>query len=241
MTRIRLQDWPGSEQDARKAIELYGPNNLNAMKSHYYLAQALLAMRHVGEALTEAKYAYTICLETRDSSSEILSTFILRTKQAQWQSRETARLREMNESLAAVEGMLEEKLEKDIAELEQQFEKGEIGEIGRNEERSQLEKEAEERRRNIRAAFKDPENADTAERVVPDYLIDSITFEVMHDPVVTPSGASYERVSLLKHLRATGVDPLTREPLSEKQLYPNVALKNASSEFLENNGWAVDY
>lgn len=76
---------------------------------------------------------------------------------------------------------------------------------------------------------------------MPDYLIDSITFEIMHDPVITPSGASYERVGLMKHLKSTGLDPLTRERLSKEQLYTNVALKNACSEFLENNGWAVDY
>lgn len=135
------------------------------MKSHYYLAQALLAMRHVGEALDEAKYAYSICLQTNDASSETLSQFILRTKQAQWQSRETARLREMNDTLATVEGLLEDKLEKDIAELDQAFLSGEIGETSRNEDRTLLEKEAEERRRNVRAAFKDPEKAETAERV----------------------------------------------------------------------------
>ena len=211
------------------------------MKAHYYLAQALLAMRHVGEALSEAKYAYSICLETKDSSSESISTFILRTKQVQWQSKETARLREMNDTLGAVEGMLEEKLAADLGQLDLQLEKGELGEIGRNEERSLLEKEAEERRRSIRTAFTTPDNSESVERVVPDYLVDSITFEIMHDPVVTPSGASYDRVALLKHLRASGVDPLTREPLTEKQLYPNVALRNACSEFLESNGWAVDY
>ena len=236
-----MQDWEGAEQDARKAIELYGEKNRLAMKSHYYLAQALLSQRHVGEALTEAKYAYSICLETKDTSSELISQFILRAKQAQWQAKETSRLREMNDTLATVERMLEEKLEQDLKELDERLHSGEIGETGRNEERSQLEKEAEDRRRNVREAFKDPVVPESAERVVPDYLIDTITFEVMHDPVVTPSGASYERVGLLKHLRSTGVDPLTRELLSEKQLYPNVALRNACSEFLESNGWAVDY
>ena len=211
------------------------------MKSHYYLAQALLAMRHVGEAIEEAKVAYSICLQTNDSSSDVLSQFILRTKQVQWQSRETARLREMNDTLATVEGLLEERLERDIAELDRQFANGELGETGRNEERTLLEREAEERRKNIRAAFQDPEKAETVERVIPDHLIDSITFEIMHDPVITPSGASYERVGLLKHVRATGLDPLTRNPLSEQQLYPNVALRNACSDFVENNGWAVDY
>ena len=91
-------------------------------------------MRHVGEALSEAKHAYGICLETKDSSSESISTFILRTKQVQWQSKETARLREMNDTLGAVEGMLEEKLAADLGQLDLQLEKGELGEIGRNEE-----------------------------------------------------------------------------------------------------------
>jgi len=63
----------------------------------------------------------------------------------------------------------------------------------------------------------------------------------MQDPVITPSGTSYERASLVKHLKVSPVDPLTREPLSDRQLIPNLALKNACAEFLENNGWAVDY
>ena len=78
-------------------------------------------------------------------------------------------------------------------------------------------------------------------QVVPDWLIDPITFEVMHDPVITPTGVSFERVGILKHIKATGCDPLTRLPLHAEQLIPNVALKNASSEFLDKNGWAADW
>ncbi len=150
------------------------------MKSHYYLAQALLAMRHVGEALEEAKYAYAICLPTNDSSSEILSQFILRTKQAQWQSRETARLREMNDTLATVERMLEDKLTRDIEDLDQRFSEGDIGETGRNEERTILEKEAQERRRNIRIAFNDASKPETAERVCPAKRVSDATYADCH-------------------------------------------------------------
>lgn len=165
MTRLKLQDWQGAESDARKAIELYGPKNYAAMKAHYYLAQALLALRHVGEALDEAKYAYSICLETKDSSLALISQLILKAKQAQWQSRETARLHELNSTLALVEDLLQQQLERDLAEVESRFEKQEIGETGRNEERTDLEKEAEERRKIVRAAFTDSKNAETAERV----------------------------------------------------------------------------
>lgn len=165
LTRVKLQDWSGAEHDARKAIELYGPKNPNSMKSYYSLAQALLGLKHPVEALETAKHAYKICLEIKDSSSEVLSQFILRTKQAQWQSKETARLRELNDTLASVEDLLQQQLEKDLADVEERYMRQEIGEIGRNEEKTALEKEAEDRRSNVRQAFRNAQNEETAERV----------------------------------------------------------------------------
>ena len=238
-----------------------------AMKSHYYLAQSLLPQRHTAEALVQAKYAYSLCLENKDSSAELISQFILRAKQAAWQGRETARLREMNETLALVEDLLHQQLKRDIQSIDERYERGEIGETGRNEERAELENEAELRITNIRKGFQDPNVPESVERVsitfcearpvtwirngtlcadicvqvVPDWLVDPITFEIMHDPIVTPTGVSYERVSLLKHIKASGCDPITRAPIRADQLIPNVALKNAASEFLDNNGWAVDW
>lgn len=135
------------------------------MKSYYNLAQALLGLKHPIEALETAKHAYKICLELRDSSSEVLSQFILRTKQAQWQSKETARLRELNDTLANVEDLLQQQLDKEIADLEARYLKGRIGEIGRNEEKATLEREADERRGNVREAFRNAQNEETAERV----------------------------------------------------------------------------
>ncbi|KIV86946.1 hypothetical protein PV11_02522 [Exophiala sideris] len=242
LTRLKLQDWQGAEYDARKAIELYGPKNeAAAMKSHYYLAQALLPQRHVGEALEEAKHAYATCLETKDSSAELIGQFILKAKQAQWQAKETSRLRELNDTLALVEDLLNQQLDRDLKDVDERFARQEIGETGRREEVQELADEAETRRGNIRGAFEYSAEPDTVERVVPDWMIDPITFEVMHDPVITPTGVSFERTSLLKHIKVHACDPLTRLPLKSEQLIPNVALKNACSEFLDKNGWAVDW
>lgn len=165
LTRVKLQEWSGAENDARKAIELYGAKNPLAMKSYYSLAQALLGLKHPVEALETAKYAYKICLEIKDSSSEVLSQFILRTKQAQWRSKEIARLRQLNETQASVEDLLQLQLDKDLADLEGRYSRGEIGEVGRNEERAALEKEAEERKSNVRQAFQNAQNEETVERV----------------------------------------------------------------------------
>lgn len=78
-------------------------------------------------------------------------------------------------------------------------------------------------------------------REVPDYLVDKISFGIMHDPVMTRSGHSYERATIVEYLRRADVDPLTREPLSVRDLRPNLQLRDACEAFLEENGWAVDY
>ena len=135
------------------------------MKAHYYLAQALLPQRHVGEALEEAKIAYSICLETQDSSAELIGSFILRAKQAQWQARETARLRERNETLALVEDLLDAQLKRDLDHIEERSKRAEIGETGRREEVEELQNEASIRRGNIRRGFEDTEKPESVERV----------------------------------------------------------------------------
>ena len=136
---------------------------------------------------------------------------------------------------------MELQLDREIADVEQRFEHKEIGEMGRGEEVQQLRKEYDERRRNIRAAFEDSAKPESKERVVPDWMVDPISFEVMHDPVITPAGVSYERIGLLRHLKQSGTDPLTRARLTPDALTPNVGLKQACAEFLERNGWAVDW
>ncbi|KAL8106561.1 hypothetical protein AgCh_023360 [Apium graveolens] len=79
---------------------------------------------------------------------------------------------------------------------------------------------------------------------VPDYLCCKITLDIFRDPVITPSGITYERSTILEHLNksTTGqvgkFDPITRELLNQSQLIPNLAIKEAVNAFLRKNGWA---
>lgn len=64
----------------------------------------------------------------------------------------------------------------------------------------------------------------------------------MHDPVITKHGHSYDRATIVEHLKRNPTDPLTREPLQVSDLRPNLALKKACDEFWENNAaWAVNF
>ncbi|XP_028556010.1 E3 ubiquitin-protein ligase CHIP isoform X2 [Dendrobium catenatum] len=74
---------------------------------------------------------------------------------------------------------------------------------------------------------------------VPDYLCCNITLDIFQDPVITPSGFTYEKAVLLEHLEKVGnFDPITRQPLDKDELIPNLAIKGAARAFLKEHGWA---
>ncbi|GIJ88756.1 hypothetical protein Asppvi_007683 [Aspergillus pseudoviridinutans] len=241
LTRIRLEKWAGVEHDARAAIELYGLKNPQSLKSCWYLAQALLGLGRPQEAYEVAIDAYRASLAAKSAQTENLSKTVLRAKQQIWAAKETARLREMNDTLATVESLIEADLNRELAELQAKLDKGEIGQTGFVEDQKALRADAEKNIQNVREAFRIASNGDIQERVVPDYLIDGITFEIMHDPVITPSGTSFDRIGINKYVEQSGVDPITRVPMTVNDLRPNYALKAACEEFLNKNGWAVDW
>ncbi|KAK4482982.1 hypothetical protein RD792_010156 [Penstemon davidsonii] len=74
---------------------------------------------------------------------------------------------------------------------------------------------------------------------VPDYLCCKITLDIFRDPVITPSGVTYERAVILDHLQKVGkFDPVTRETLYPSQLVSNLAIKEAVRSYLDKHGWA---
>ena len=61
----------------------------------------------------------------------------------------------------------------------------------------------------------------------PEYLMCPITLSLFSDPVCAPSGHTYEREAIESHLSRSQRDPMTREPLTKDQLWPNLSLKKA--------------
>lgn len=64
----------------------------------------------------------------------------------------------------------------------------------------------------------------------------------MQEPVITPSGITYERKDIEEHLQRMGhFDPITRVSLTQDQLIPNLAMKEVVDTFLKENEWALYY
>ena len=75
-------------------------------------------------------------------------------------------------------------------------------------------------------------------REIPDFLCGKISFELMTDPVITPSGITYDRSDIEQHLQRVGhFDPVTRKDLTIDQLIPNLAMKEVIETFVSENPW----
>jgi STIP1 family protein 1 len=74
---------------------------------------------------------------------------------------------------------------------------------------------------------------------VPSAFTCPLTMEVFREPVITPSGNSYERSALMEHLSKVGKwDPISRVPMSESDVRPNIALRNSTEHYLNEHPWA---
>lgn len=60
---------------------------------------------------------------------------------------------------------------------------------------------------------------------VPEKYLCPLTLEIMVHPLMTKAGHSFERSAIFEWLRVNDVNPLTREPLSPRDLVLNHALK----------------
>lgn len=65
---------------------------------------------------------------------------------------------------------------------------------------------------------------------VPQSYLCSITGDLMQDPVIDPEGNSYERAAIVEWLSRNPTSPVTRAPLTQADLAPNFALRDAIAD-----------
>ncbi|KAI0161910.1 U-box-domain-containing protein [Hypoxylon sp. FL1284] len=203
--------------------------NPKHLKGYFVLSQSQLDMDSFKEALESGLTAHRLCVETNDKSLGVVTAHVLRCKKARWEQLEKIRYRETGE------------LEKEMLDLMKQQHAAVRNSCASDFERTMITEDYDKKMDLLRSIFERSRPAEEKKRQVPDWAIDDISFAVMIDPVMTKSGKSYERASIMEHLTRYPNDPVTREPLHPQDLRPNLQLKEACAEFLENNGWASDW
>jgi len=231
MARLKMNYWDGVLDDCNECLRL-SPDN---MKANYYLSQAHLPLKNYDDALKYALEAHQLCVTTNDKSLAAVTTQVLRCKKERWEDREKRRKRETSDLEAEVTAMMERERDEALRDPAVETDEGSQAEI-----RAEWERKAER----MQSVFDKARSAEEKRRRVPDWATDDISFNFMVDPVSTKSGKSYERASIMEHIRRDpmhALDPVTRQPLFIGDLRPNIDLKRACEEFLEENGWAADW
>eukprot|EP01105_Mastigella_eilhardi_P003620 TRINITY_DN1474_c0_g2_i1.p1 TRINITY_DN1474_c0_g2~~TRINITY_DN1474_c0_g2_i1.p1 ORF type:complete len:691 (+),score=143.95 TRINITY_DN1474_c0_g2_i1:81-2153(+) len=78
--------------------------------------------------------------------------------------------------------------------------------------------------------------ATACDKPLPEFL-DSVTEELMMEPVTAADGHTYEQSDMREWLPRHNTSPITGEPLKSKELVPNDELRERISEFRERTGW----
>lgn len=218
----KRNDWTKVEEDCRRAIQL----DSNSFKAHYMLGLALLQKEDLAEGVKELQKALDLGrgADSKGYMVEEIWQELAKAKYKQWEQASTRRSWELQSLKEACEHALKEKNFLDNSQAE-----------------GFLEDMAASGSKQLQALGKVFEKAaeDDTPVEVPDYLCCKITLDIFRDPVITPSGVTYERAVILDHLHKVGkFDPVTREPLDQSRLITNFAIKEAVQAFLDKHGWA---
>ncbi|KAB5569790.1 hypothetical protein DKX38_003583 [Salix brachista] len=249
----KRNDWTKVEEDSRRAIQL----DHDSVKAHYMLGLALLQKQEYSEGVKQlekhldlsVEEVFELCdrairslglvtpqLQALDlgrganPNAYIVDEIweeLAKAKYLEWEEASTQRSWELQRLKEACEGALREKHFLDGSETEGFLDDPIVSVVSHLKKLDLLGE-----------VFRKAAEDDTPSEV-PDYLCCKITLDIFRDPVITPSGVSYERAVLLNHLEKVGnFDPITREPLYPSQLVPNFAIKEAVHSYLDKHGWA---
>ncbi|XP_057534681.1 E3 ubiquitin-protein ligase CHIP [Amaranthus tricolor] len=218
----RKNDWARVEEDCQKALQL----DNSSVKAHYMLGLALLQRKEYSEGVKELEKALDLGRGANPKGYMVEEIWqeLAKAKYLLWEHESSQRSWELQTLKEACEEALKEKHMLASYEMEGFIDEAAVGNV------KQL--------KALERVFRKAGECDIPSEV-PDYLCCRITLDIFRDPVITPSGVTYERAVIREHLEKVGkFDPITREPLTQSQLIPNLAIKEAVHAYLEDHGWA---
>jgi len=227
---LNQKRWPQAVQDARQALE----KDPNLVKGHFYLGKALFERESLDEAIEHLHKAHELAKKQGLNFGDEISLTLRLAKKKRWDMKEEKRIIQDIELQTYLSRLITEDREKRIKDIRHAgedvkflVEKVEVETDRHMDELHSLFAKVDERRQ---------------KRDVPDYMCGKISFEILKDPVITPSGITYDRKDIEEHLTRVGhFDPVTRTKLTQDQLIPNYAMKEVVDDFIVNNEWAHDF
>lgn len=253
----KRKEWKQVELDCRKALEL----DRDSVKAHYMLGLSLLHCDLLEEAIVHLQSALELGRSGKPGNYMVEEIWqeLAKAKFIQWEQSTNNRKQQQEELRTFCEHLLREDHLRRMNEAsnktassngvevdgvihldDDETDSGstENRHVEPVEETKIMDEQFSSRLKNLDEIF-GKAGAPDYPAEIPDYLQCKITMDIFRDPVITPSGITYEKAALLEHLRKVGkFDPMNREPLQPEQIVPNLALKEAVQTYLNEHGWA---
>ncbi|XP_033098597.1 E3 ubiquitin-protein ligase CHIP-like isoform X2 [Anneissia japonica] len=229
---VKLKKWAEAAKDCRQAIEM----DQTLVKGHFFLGQALLEKGMYDEAITSLKKACDLAKDQKLNYGDDITSALRCAKKKRWNFLEEKRIQQDIELQSYLNRLMIEDKDRKLKLAE---DGSKITDSEKLKEKVQLEHDKHMTEVNSLFAQVDERRM---KRDVPDYLCGKISFELMREPVITRSGITYDRKDIEEHLQRVGhFDPITREPLTQDMLVPNLAIKEVIDAFVAENQWVEDY
>jgi len=226
--------FPQAVQDARAALD----RDSTLVKGHFYLGSSLLELDKTDESIKHLQTAFELAKKDPGSYyDDTIASKLRLARKKKWNVQEEKRIQQEIEMQTYINRLILEDRDRRMEAL-----KGDSADYDEvSGELALLEKEADKSISDVNALFAKVDER-RAKRDVPDYLCGKISFELLRDPVITPSGITYDRKDITEHLERVGhFDPVTRTKLTQDMLIPNYAMKEVVDDFVSNNEWALYY
>lgn len=234
LCHLKLKRWDQACQDCRKALDL----DQTLVKGHFFLGQSLLELECYDEAIKHLQRACDLAKEQRRNFGDDIASQLRLARKKRFTVQEEKRICKEIELQTYINRLINDDMQNRIAKLKLDES---LNEEAVEEQSSSIVQECENNITELNNMFAKIDD-NRRKRDVPDFLCGKISFEILQDPVITPSGITYERKDIEEHLQRVGhFDPVTRVQLTQDQLIPNFSMKEVVDAFLQENEWALDY
>uniref|UniRef100_A0A8D0AEV3 E3 ubiquitin-protein ligase CHIP n=1 Tax=Sander lucioperca TaxID=283035 RepID=A0A8D0AEV3_SANLU len=254
LCNVKLQQHDKALADCKHALEL----DSQSVKAHFFLGQCHLELENYDEAIGNLQKAYNLAKEQRLNFGDDIPSALRIAKKKRWNSIEDKRINQENELHAYLTKLILAEKERVLSlcgnDLLNNSNDGSCGyhyfvlDDGEKQDDNQNGGDAAKIASKHDKYLMDMDelfsqvDEKRKKREIPDYLCGKISFELMREPCITPSGITYDRKDIEEHLQRVGhFDPVTRSPLTQDQLIPNLAMKEVIDAFIQENGWVEDY
>lgn len=236
LCNLKLQRWNDVVSDCKTGLE----NDAQSIKGHFFLGQAYVELEMFDEAIINLSRANDLAQQQKQNFGDEVASMLRIAKRGRWQKMEKERIKQEIELQTYINNLITKERDQELQQLDENKSDGNSSD-STNPDVSRITEKYQSKMDDLNNIFAQVDERRKT-REVPDYLCGKISFEIMKDPVITPSGITYDRKDIEEHLQRVGhFDPVTRHELKLNQLIPNLAMRDVISNYIEENGWVEDY